>query len=535
MKRHAPILLLLVAITLLAASCQKNDDPYMSSRTFRAFTDRSSKSHLDGLNVVWNNSDSIIISNGTDHSVYSATNVQGTSCQFQCLEGDDIEGTTFYAIHPAYTFVSHNSMHIPTSQHYRLNNIENSPMYAVSHEHTLYFCNLCGVLKLSLHKPNTVISHIRITTDKRICGDFPISQVTEDGETRYQVLADDAPGNRTIQLHCGPEGTDISTPKDFFIYLPVGDYQEFSISIVANDQSFADLTAHCTPDDPIHFNRNHIKVVSRSGSDLHFQPQYAIDGPFSIDDDHTVFFSRGNLQYNRTGNTETWTFAEHQYDYYSSITADHMDRFCWPDTHTHYGTTIQGQHNQIGCDHAFTDWGDNVISGEPANKWRTLTAAEWHYLLFQRRTQGKMVNNIPEYAKCHFTINGQTINMLVIYPDAFPAEYIIHSQEYGHTSDPQAAYEWTTQSQADYELLNSLGCAMLPLAGFDQQRQNGNLQLESVNHMGRYASATNDVSNPWYVTKYYLDITNNGYVQVGPNIKDDISIGNAVRLVQNNY
>lgn len=522
---------------LLFVSCEKDEYVGLSKKTFNASIDMSAKSHLDGYNVVWDASDTILIGNGEDTTSYYKTRARGITATFACQEGRDIEGETYYAMHPFTAYQGHGEIALPATQNYRDNSMGNAPMYAVSNNHELHFHNLCGVLKLSLQKSNTIVYSIRITTDKRIVGVFPISEVEENGDTVYQVNAQEGNVNNTVELRCG-SGVSIASTKDFYIYLPVGDYTKFEISILSTNESHADLNSSSSATRPLNFNRNHIKTLSRSGSQLIFESKYACDGIFSVSDEHTVFFAKGNLQWNNVNGTETWSFAANQYDYYTSETLSHHDHFTWPETHTNYGTNTYGQHT--GCSHTFIDWGENVISGDLANTWRTLSAEEWEYLLFSRRTQGKMENDIPEFGKAYFTIGGVTMPLLVIYPDAMPANEIIQSQQYNPPSaGGQYDWEWGTNlTEADYNRLNNLGCAILPLSGYTNERQSGNNpQIVSQGQMARYASSTNNTSNEWNVVKYYLSIQANGYVQVGPNtsIVDNMTMGNAVRLVQNNY
>ncbi len=142
-----------------------------------------------------------------------------------------------------------------------------------------------------------------------------------------------------------------------------------------------------------------------------------IPGHFSVSANKTVYFSRGNLQYQAS--TDTWRFAEHQYD---RIGADNknisetydgwIDLFGWgtsgfydanisfpnknhypysSSTRTYqnsynyyeYGPpTSKGDKNLTGTS-ANYDWGVyNAISngGNQKGQWRVLTRDEWTYL-----------------------------------------------------------------------------------------------------------------------------------------------------------
>ena len=131
-------------------------------------------------------------------------------------------------------------------------------------------------------------------------------------------------------------------------------------------------------------------------------PDGALPGLFSVSATQQVYFSQGNLQYQAS--TNTWRFAEHQYDYVGTQTAD---------GYGDYGGNVSGSDNRnISSTYngwidlfgwgtgsnptlsssypedygTFMDWGCNAISngGNTANQWRTLTRAEWYYLLNTR-------------------------------------------------------------------------------------------------------------------------------------------------------
>ena len=82
---------------------------------------------------------------------------------------------------------------------------------------------------------------------------------------------------------------------------------------------------------------------------------------FSVGEDKQVVFAPGNLSEDGHG------FVEHQWEY--------GGLFGWG-TGDRLADTTDDWHS-YAC---FVDWGKNVEGG-----WRTLTADEWHYLLFERK------------------------------------------------------------------------------------------------------------------------------------------------------
>lgn len=106
----------------------------------------------------------------------------------------------------------------------------------------------------------------------------------------------------------------------------------------------------------------------------------------SVSADKKVQFSKGNLQYQAS--TNTWRFAEHQYDVIgsanSNISATYsgwIDLFGW-------GTGMNPTYSQKDNSsyRTFVDWGTNKISNteNESVQWRTLTADEWKYIFFTR-------------------------------------------------------------------------------------------------------------------------------------------------------
>ena len=64
-------------------------------------------------------------------------------------------------------------------------------------------------------------------------------------------------------------------------------------------------------------------------------PEGCLPGLFSVSETQQVYFSRGNLQYQAS--TNTWRFAEHQYDYVGTQTAD---------GNGYYGGNVSGSDNR---------------------------------------------------------------------------------------------------------------------------------------------------------------------------------------------
>ena len=197
-------------------------------------------------------------------------------------------------------------------------------------------------------------------------------------------------------------------------------------------------------------------------------PDGALPGLFSVSATKQVHFSQGNLQYQAS--TKIWRFAEHQYDYVGTQTADNDG---------YYGGNVSGSDNRsisstysgwidlfgwgtgdnptlasmYDADYStFVDWGCNPISngGNAAHLWRTLTNAEWYYLLEGR----------PNASSKFATGNINGVGGLIILPDNWT-----QPSECAFTSG--FAPDWTLNSYtlAQWEQMEDAGAVFLPAAG----------------------------------------------------------------------
>ena len=130
-----------------------------------------------------------------------------------------------------------------------------------------------------------------------------------------------------------------------------------------------------------------------------------LNGVFSVSETQKVKFSSGNLEYYKS--TNTFKFADHQWNvtgHYSGSykeVEDFTDIFAWG---AGDNPTLKLSKKD---DKNFTDWGINPIANGGNDKWRTLSAAEWVYLILQRQN----APNLVAYATL------ENVKGLVILPD----------------------------------------------------------------------------------------------------------------------
>ena len=231
-------------------------------------------------------------------------------------------------------------------------------------------------------------------------------------------------------------------------------------------------------------------------------------GVFSVAEGKTVTFSPGNLQY--TQSTDTWSFAENQYDYIGTdnvaggdVTSDpvygdsksgaglavKVDLFGWSTSATNFGVSTSTNGNDYSG--SFVDWGRNKIGNDAPNTWRTLTEDEWNYLL-QFRNDASWLCGIAQ-------VNG--VNGLILLPDNWTCPSGITFKSDGHSKrgvDYYAAYQ--TFTAAEWSKLEAAGAVFLPAAG----RRFGTDVLY-VQYSGQYWSATEEDSSCAYYLYSYSD------------------------------
>ena len=244
-----------------------------------------------------------------------------------------------------------------------------------------------------------------------------------------------------------------------------------------------------------------------------------LPGTFNVGENTQVHFSQGNLQYQAS--TQTWRFAENQYDVIGSdnanISASYsgwIDLFGWGT-----GNNPTNSSTNESDYSTFVDWGVNAISngGNKANMWRTLTKDEWDYLLHKRAGYNTSYS--------HATVN--TVQGHILLPDNFVIPSDIHFE-------PVAINFTTNVYDFDqWQKMEKAGAVFLPAGG----RRSGTSYIpyyfDNANKkmlIGTYWSSTLCPAG-WYghpEGAYYIFYSSYGYA-----INDGYrSNGFSVRLVQ---
>ena len=270
-------------------------------------------------------------------------------------------------------------------------------------------------------------------------------------------------------------------------------------------------------------------------------PEGAINGLFSVSGSRQVYFSRGNLQYQAS--TNTWRFAEHQWDVVGSQHLDSgdpgtvsgsdngaisstysgwIDLFGWGTSgYSHgatcyqpwststtnskyfaYGSPSYNLYDQTGQ----ADWGYNAISngGKTINTWRTLTCEEWSYVFNTRSTSSGI-----RFAKAKVN----NVCGVILLPDDWSSNYYslssTNQSDAGFNANPIMASQWTTLEQHGAVFLPAAGCRYATL-------------VSHVGSFGTYWSSTYDGSNfarDVYFSDSYLDTYYNYYRYFGLSVR----------------
>jgi len=232
----------------------------------------------------------------------------------------------------------------------------------------------------------------------------------------------------------------------------------------------------------------------------------SLNGLFSISENKQVRFSGGNLEYQNY--TRTWKFARHQYDLVGEDNSNignysyqgWIDLFAWGTGDNPTKTVV----DSYGDYHyrTFYDWGNNTIFGN-SGYWRTLTSAEWTYII---RTRPNARN---KYGMA--TING--VYGCILLPDNWVSNGYTFAA--GNTS-----YFANNISQSEWSLMESAGAVFLPWGIWSSDKQ------YFIYRIGAYWTASEEDIDDGII----LDIS------YGPSVvgRTSKSQRNAVRLVQEN-
>ena len=218
--------------------------------------------------------------------------------------------------------------------------------------------------------------------------------------------------------------------------------------------------------------RDTITQIVKDTVYIQYCPDTVSDKPlasaFSVSATKQVRFSKGNLQY--TQSTQTWAFADNQYDMIGdanvsgSDLADKIDLFGWSGSTGSAKWGISTSTNTSDYSGDFIDWGTNTIGTDAPDTWRTLTYDEWSYLRYTRTN----ADNLVGVARINLNADGSKYaNGLILLPDNWtcPAGVTFKSG-FASKYSVQAYADYQTFTLSDWQKLESAGAVFLPASGY---------------------------------------------------------------------
>ena len=247
-----------------------------------------------------------------------------------------------------------------------------------------------------------------------------------------------------------------------------------------------------------------------------------VTNAFSVSKETQVLFSKANLQYHPTN--EVWRFADAEYDIVGNDNSkiarfceNWIDLFGWGSADEPYNASTYT--SEYPSD--FTDWGTKNISNGGGRAWRTLTAAEWEYLLVKRPNAASLFG--------FGSVNGT--NGLILLPDGWemvkpenltfvPAAENGFENKGSYYQSSGDNYGSNTYTLSQWTAMEEAWAVFLPAAGSRFSKN-----VSEVNQKGYYWSATHAEEDG---KAHYIYFRSNGYSVSGAT---SVSCGYSVRLV----
>lgn len=312
----------------------------------------------------------------------------------------------------------------------------------------------------------------------------------------------------------------------------LGDFKVRLTGLAANETYY--VRAYTSSSNGLSYGEELSFTTQSYGSNV---PEGGINALFTINENGgKVWFSKGNLQYQAS--SDTWRFAENQWNVCDSITSDHttadyvagksawIDLFGWGTSGYEHGaicyqpwsnSAVSSDYNAYGqnvcnlCDQTgMADWGYNAISngGNSENSgWRTLTKDEWSYLLLERSNSNKLYG--------HGQVNGK--NGLIILPDdwSLPPALLF---------SPGVSSWQNIYDEKQWAKMETAGAVFLPAAGM----RNGSSVYHVLGSGVYWTSTSMGYSNVQFGSyAFYF-----GYNMINLENMVDRHLGQSVRLVR---
>ena len=360
-----------------------------------------------------------------------------------------------------------------------------------------------GLMKMSTKTDGTLDGGFVLSADNALFG-----LQLKGSDALGKIVLTNPATSKNYTLGC--TGVTLSNAATlFYIVVPAGEWPNgFTVDVYADDNTTILKT----------LTKNSSATFSATEGMVMPEQEVVVVYSFSVSATQQVLFAPGNLQY--TQSTDTWSFAENQYDYIGeanlsgSALADKIDLFGWSGSdYNNFGVSTSNTINDYFG--SFVDWGSKQIGSDASYTWRTLTNDEWEYLL-NTRPNASSLKGVAQ-------VNG--VNGLVFLPDNWRCPAGVTFKSGFHSSDGAeyyAAYQTFTADQ--WSKLEDAGAVFLPAAG----RRYSNWGVYDT-PLGKYWSATEYVDPYWgNNSAYYLNFSSNEAIMD----TNGRSVGYSVRLVK---
>lgn len=520
-KIHTTMMVCLMSgVVMLAAGCKRE----FGTVTLGANIDngRDAKVYINDLTPCWHNNDWIRVNNQT-----CTTSVAlGASAQITNV----VESNHYRAIYPADIVGNVNisgsntvTVTLPREQQYEVDSRGDQkvkvPMGAYSSNESLTFHNLCSLIKVVVSNQMTddfLLDCIKVTATSAYLSGGGNAIVSGNSNDVISLTSSSSNHDVSLVFPTANRPTIGRGDRDTYVfYIIVPEFTDDDVIITLYSQGR--YTTFERQASLPHNRMAEVRLTLRQWDGV--DPSLTdgvLPGVFSVSNTQQICFSRGNLQY--CASTETWRFAEHQWDFVGTQTADNrgyyggtidgcdnrdisstysgwIDLFGWGtsgwwnsgavcnqpwDTSTIYSYYSPGDsyNSNLTGDYAEADWAwHNSISngGNATHLWRTLSTDEWSYLISGRTN--------ASYKYGVGTIYGVSGLMagasgLIILPDNWTMPSGCNFYSY-------YTYRYNSYTQAQWSKMEANGAVFLPTAG-----QRWGISVELTGRCGFYWSSS---------------------------------------------
>lgn len=282
MKKAIFILSAIILMASIFSSCKKEEAIY--PQRFRANAEKIANTlPNDQLVTEWKHNDKIRLGfeSGTEGVIYAATPdaADASWADFSLVSGASKGCNPSYAVYPASIAMGQagNQVVLPTEQHSTDGSFAGTPMVTdfstidfAKEMPNVKFQNICGLLRIHA-QTKASITEIAVMTDQKTNGQYTISY--SNGAPVLTPTNDKGTNKTTLTFD---SEQDITAGKDFYIYLPAGEYTNVKFRFKNS------AGRHCTKTlNAVTVNRNELTPIDLEGNWVFYAPARLKEKAFS--------------------------------------------------------------------------------------------------------------------------------------------------------------------------------------------------------------------------------------------------------------